>query len=264
MNSPIVMITGATSGIGKATALRFAQEGYRVILTGRRTQRLDALQATLEKEYQTDALSVTLDVQDKHAVSQAIEKLPSDWKNISILVNNAGTALTTDSIQTGDPDNWDIMIDTNIKGLLYVTRAILPGMLERNSGHIINVGSIAGHEYYPGGNVYSATKHAVKAINKSLRLDLLGEPIRVSSVDPGMVYTEFSAVRWNDVEKADKFYEGIDTLQAEDIADAIAYCAQVPPHVNIEDMVVMPTCQASTNHVKRKDSSEHGTFIDSD
>ena len=264
MSTPIVFITGATSGIGKATAIRFAKDGYHVILAARRTERLEQLKQTIETDHPTKVLTLTLDIQDNSAVTQAISSLSDEWKHIDVLVNNAGTAITTDSIHEADPKNWDTMIDTNIKGLLYVTRAILPGMLERNNGHIINIGSVAGHEYYPGGNIYSATKHAVKAINKSLRLDLLGKPIRVTSVDPGMVHTEFSAVRWNDHDKAEKFYDGIATLQPEDIADAIAYCAQVPKHVNIEDMIVMPTCQASVNHVHRKNSSESSTFANID
>jgi 3-hydroxy acid dehydrogenase / malonic semialdehyde reductase len=264
MSTPIAFITGATSGIGKATAIRFAKDGYRLILAARRTERLDTLKSTIQTEQQTEVLTLTLDIQNNSAVTQAIDNLSDEWKHINVLVNNAGTAITTDSIHEADPKNWDTMIDTNIKGLLYVTRAILPGMLDRNNGHIINIGSIAGHECYPGGNIYSATKHAVKAINKSLRLDLLGKPIRVTSVDPGMVHTEFSAVRWNDHDKAEKFYADITTLQPEDIADAVAYCAQVPKHVNIEDMIVMPTCQASVNHVYRKNSSESSTFANID
>ena len=260
MSIPIVFITGATSGIGKATAIRFAKDGYHVILAARRTERLEQLKQTLETDYSTRVFTLTLDIQDNSAVTQAINNLSDEWRCINVLVNNAGTAITTDSIQDADPKNWDIMIDTNIKGLLYVTRAILPGMLDRSRGHIINIGSIAGHEYYPGGNVYSATKHAVKAINKSLRLDLLGKPIRVTSVDPGMVHTEFSAVRWNDYEKGEKFYDCIDALQSEDIADAVVYCAQVPKHVNIECMIVTPTCQASGNHVYRTNSTTQSAF----
>ncbi len=260
MTKPIALITGATSGIGRATAERFAKDGYNVIITGRRTERLANIADELSQAYQTNILPLTLDVQNNEQVKQAISDLSEEWQAITVLVNNAGTALTTDTIQDGDPANWDIMIDTNIKGLLYVTRAILPGMLQRENGHIINIGSTAGHECYPGGNVYCATKHAVKAINKTLRIDLIGKPIRVTSIDPGMVHTEFSAVRWDDAEKGDKLYADMVPLQARDIADAVAYVAQVPKHVNVETMVVMPTAQASTTLVHRENASDASVF----
>ena len=251
MKPNIVLITGATAGIGKATAMRFAQQGCNLILCARREERLKELAQTLTTNWSIKVLPVTLDIQNNEAVSNAIKNLPEAWQSIDVLVNNAGTALTTDKIQDANTANWDIMIDTNIKGLLYMTRAVINGMLHRGTGHIINIGSIAGHEYYGGGNIYCATKHAVKAINKTLRIDLLGSPIRVTSIDPGMVHTEFSAVRWNDHEKAEQFYADNTPLQANDIADAIVYCANAPQHVNVETMVIMPTCQASTNHLHR-------------
>ena len=258
MKPHIVLITGATAGIGKATATQFAQQGSNLILCARRQERLETLAHQLSSQYSIKTLPITLDIQDNNAITRCINNLPDEWQAIDVLVNNAGTAITTDKIQEANPANWDIMIDTNIKGLLYMTRAVISGMLERDKGHIINIGSIAGHEYYSGGNVYCATKHAVKAINKTLRIDLLGTPIRTTSIDPGMVHTEFSAVRWNDHEKAEQFYADSTPLQPDDIADAIVYCANAPQHVNVETMVIMPTCQASTNHLHRDgDSKNH-------
>ena len=254
MSHHTVLITGASSGIGKATAIAFAKAGANIIISARRKERLDALAAQLQSDYQTNVLAITLDVQDRSSVETMLSTLPAPFNAIDVLVNNAGLALTTDKIQEANPDNWDTMIDTNIKGLLYVTRAILPGMIERGKGHVINIGSIAGHEYYPGGNIYCATKHAVKAITKNLRIDLMGTPIRVSSIDPGAVSTEFSAVRWDDQTKADQFYNEFDALQPEDIADSIVFCSQAPPHVNIAEMIVMPTCQPSANHIHRHSS----------
>ncbi len=252
LKDKIVFITGASSGIGKACAEQFARAGAHVILTARRLDRIEQLAKALERQHHIKTLTLQLDVQDKSMVKRVIDELPDDWKNIDILVNNAGLALTTDSIQDGDPDNWDVMIDTNVKGLLYVTRQIITGMLARNSGHIVNIGSIAGHEFYPGGNIYSATKHAVKAIHHALRLDMLDKPIRVSHISPGAVETEFSEVRWNDKEKAKSFYEDFTPLAADDIADAVIYCTSRPAHVNIAEVTVMPTDQASCNHVYRR------------
>ena len=252
LSNKIAFITGASSGIGKACAEQFAQAGAHVIVTARRLDRIQTLADELQKKYNIKTLALKLDVQDKTMVKKVVETLPSEWQHIDVLVNNAGLALTTDAIQDGNPDNWDVMIDTNIKGLLYVTRQIITGMLKRNAGHIINIGSIAGHEFYPGGNIYSATKHAVKAIHHALRLDMLHTPIRVSHISPGAVETEFSEVRWNDKAKAKDFYEDFTPLVADDIADAVMYCASRPAHVNIAEVTVMPTDQASCNHVSKQ------------
>ena len=246
-----VLITGASSGIGYATAEEFASQGARLIVTARRESRIKALANKLTKKCAVHVLPLALDVRDRQACEQVVSSLSEEWSAIDVLVNNAGMALTTSPIQDGDPADWDCMIDTNLKGLLYMTKAVLPDMLARGVGHIINIGSIAGHEYYPGGNIYCATKHAVKAITKNLRLDLLGSPIRVSSVDPGQVATEFSEVRWQDKQKADEFYAQFVALQAADVANAVVYCANTPQHVTIAEMIVMPTCQASANHLHR-------------
>lgn len=253
-----VLVTGASSGIGKSTAEQFAAMGANIILTARRLDRIEALAAELEKTYNVSVLPLKMDVQDKDAVFSAIESLPADWSDIEVLVNNAGLALSTDKLDKGDTDNWDTMIDTNIKGLLYVTRAILPGMVERQNGHVINVSSIAGHDCYIAGNVYSATKHAARAISKSLRLDLMGSGLRVSDVAPGAVHTEFSEVRWKDKGKSDSFYEDFEPLRADDIADAIVYCATRPQHVDVAEIVVMPTCQASVSNIHKKSGKSGG------
>lgn len=247
----IVVITGASSGIGEACARRFAKAGARLILVARRLERITALAEALAEQFGSQVLPLSLDVSDSGKVKQTFCHLPEAWQAIDILVNNAGLARGTDPIQTADLANWDAMIDTNMKGLLYVTRAVLPGMLARKTGHVINIGSIAGHEYYPGGNVYCATKHAVKALTKTLLIDLLGTPVRVSSVDPGAVETEFSEVRWQDKARAKAYYDDFTPLVADDIADAVVYCASCPPHVTIAEMVVLPTDQASTNHIHR-------------
>lgn len=256
LKNQIVFITGASSGIGKACAEQFAASGANVILTARRLDRITALAKELKTKYQIEALPIKLDVQVNDQVVQVVNGLPESWKKINILLNNAGLALATDTIQESEISNWNTMIDTNIKGLLYVTRAILPGMIARKQGHIVNIGSVAGHEYYPRGNIYSATKHAVKAINKSLRLDLLGTNIRVSEIAPGMVETEFSEVRWNDKERAKQFYADIEPLLPEDIADAVLYCTTRKPHVNVEEIIVTPTSQASANHVFRQHAGQ--------
>mgnify|MGYP006421124883 CR=1 FL=1 len=251
LKNKTVLITGASSGIGRAAAEQFAAQGCRLIITARRLLRLEALSAKLQSEQGVDVLPLALDIQDKVAVKSTIESLSPDWSSIDVLVNNAGLALGSELFQNGNVDDWDRVIQTNVNGLLYVTRAVLPGMLKRQNGHIINVGSIAGREYYPTGNVYSASKHAVKAISKSLRLDLLGTPLRVSEVAPGAVNTEFSEVRWNDKTKADAFYEGFDALSGDDIADAIVYCATRPAHVDVAEIAVFPTSQASANHLHK-------------
>lgn len=251
LKNKIVFITGCSSGIGKASALQFASQGAKLILTARRMDLIESLAQTIKQKLNTEVLPIQLDIQDKSAVLSTIKNLPAEWQKIDILVNNAGLALGVDKMQDANVDNWDVMINTNLHGLLYVTRAILPGMIARNSGHIVNIGSIAGHEYYPGGNIYCATKHAVKAISKSLRIDLLGKNIRVTEIDPGMVHTEFSEVRLKDKERANSVYQGFEPLVADDIADAIMYCTTRPSHVNISEIMLFPTAQASANHIYR-------------
>jgi 3-hydroxy acid dehydrogenase/malonic semialdehyde reductase len=249
-----VLITGASSGIGEACARIFALHGARLILTARRKDRLQALAKELQELHETETLLLELDVRIKAEVEEALTTLPVEWRSIDLLINNAGLALSSELIQHGSLDHWETMIDTNVKGLLYVSHFILPGMLERNQGHIINIGSLAGEECYPGGNVYCATKHAVRAITKSMRMDLLGSAIRVTEIAPGAVKTEFSAVRWQDKQKADAFYENFVPLLPEDIADAAFYCATRPSHVDISLLNIMPTVQASAQNLHRKNS----------
>lgn len=219
----IILITGASSGIGQACARLFAAQGARLILSARREARLNELAQELKQHYGTNAYLLPLDVRYKEQVHQAIGSLPSEWSAIDILINNAGLALDSLPLAQGIEDHWDVMIDTNIKGLLYVSRAILPLMLQRGTGHVVNIGSISGHEYYPNGNVYVATKHAVHALSKCMRLDLLGSAVRVTEIAPGIVETEFSEVRWNDKQKAKEFYKDLQPLVAEDVADTILY-----------------------------------------
>ncbi|HAT8059474.1 TPA: SDR family NAD(P)-dependent oxidoreductase [Legionella pneumophila] len=252
LNNKIVMITGASSGIGQACARLFAAQGARLILAARRVERLHELSSELKHHNNQEHYILPLDVCKKDLVRQQIESLPGQWNSIDVLINNAGLALDTLPLHQGILEHWDTMIDTNIKGLLYISRLILPGMLERNSGHVINIGSIAGHECYPNGNVYSATKHAVHAISKSMRLDMLGSAVRVTEIAPGAVETEFSEVRWKDKQRAIDFYKDFQPLMAEDVADAVLYCATRPLHVDIEQMIIMPTVQASANHLSRK------------
>lgn len=245
MNSKIALITGATSGIGEATTLKLAENGFDVIITGRRNDRLIALEEKLNK-YGTRVLSLCFDVRVESEVKSAIENLSNDWKNVDVLVNNAGLAAGLSSLQEGDTDDWNRMIDTNVKGLLFVTRYVSPLMIKREKGHIINIGSIAGKEVYPNGNVYCATKHAVDALTKGMRIDMLKHNIKVTQVCPGAVETEFSIVRFHgDEDRASKVYEGFDNLIADDIADCIWFAVSRPPHVNINDMIVMPTAQAT-------------------
>ena len=242
----IALITGASSGIGKASAVEFAKHGVDIIAIARRLERIVDLKDELEDKYKINVLPVKLDVRDKDAVLDYLQNLPDRWKNIEILINNAGLSKGLEKLQDGKIENWELMIDTNIKGLLHVTKAILPGMIERNSGTIVNIASIAGHETYIGGNVYCATKSAVLQLSKALRMDVLGYDIRVVSIDPGMVETEFSIVRFDgDKEKADKVYENITPLSAKDVAEAVWFAVSRPKHVTIEDMVIMPTQQAS-------------------
>ncbi|WP_269686045.1 SDR family NAD(P)-dependent oxidoreductase [Flavobacterium lacustre] len=244
------LVTGATSGIGRATARILAKNNYKIILCGRREDRLTALEKELS-EY-TEIHTLSFDVRDKKAVFESINSLPEAFSTIDILINNAGNAHGLDPIQTGDLDDWDAMIDINVKGLLYVSKAIIPQMIERKSGHIINIGSIAGKEVYPNGNVYCASKHAVDALNQSMRMDLNPYGIRVGAIHPGMVETEFSEVRFKgDTDRASTVYKDIKALQAEDIADIIYFVVSRPSHVNIGDLVVFPTAQASATIVNR-------------
>lgn len=244
-------ITGATSGIGKATAQLFAQNKIRLILCGRRTKRLIQLKEELSNL--TDVTTLQFDVRNKKEVFNAIKSLPEVFQKIDILINNAGNAHGLSSIQDGNLDDWDAMIDINVKGLLYVSRAILPKMVERNAGFIVNIGSIAGKEVYPNGNVYCASKHAVNALNKAMRIDLNNYNIRVSAIHPGLVETEFSEVRFKgDTIKAKNVYKGFKALQAEDIAEIIHFVITRPYHVNIEDLIVYPTAQASATILNKE------------
>jgi 3-hydroxy acid dehydrogenase / malonic semialdehyde reductase len=248
----IIMITGATAGFGRATAMKFAKNGYDVIITGRRKDRLNELEKELSK-YKVKVLSLNFDVRKNSEVVKTINSLPDEWKKIDILVNNAGLAAGLEHVNDGNTDDWDRMIDTNVKGLLYVTRAVSPLMVARNKGHIFNIGSIAGKCAYENGNVYCATKSAVDSLTRSMRIDLLKHNIKVTQIAPGMAETEFSLVRFHgDEERASAVYKGIDALTANDIADAIYYCATLPPHVCINDLVITPTQQADVFYnVKR-------------
>lgn len=244
------LITGATSGIGRATAQILAKNNYKIILCGRRENRLTELKKELSEF--TEIHTLSFDVRDKKAVFESINSLPPTFSNIDVLINNAGNAHGLDSIQNGDLDDWDAMIDINVKGLLYVSKAIIPWMIEQKSGHIINIGSIAGKEVYPNGNVYCASKYAVDALNKSMQMDLNPFGIRVGAIHPGMVETEFSEVRFKgDTERAANTYKGLKPLKPEDIADIIYFVVSRPYHVNIADLIVFPTAQASATIVNR-------------
>ncbi|MEH6511641.1 SDR family NAD(P)-dependent oxidoreductase [Maribacter arcticus] len=243
-------ITGATSGIGKATAINFALNGINLVLCGRRQERLDVLKEELGKEVNVHTLN--FDIRDKESVQEAISSLPKEFAQIDILINNAGNAHGLDTIQEGSIDDWDAMLDINVKGLLYVSKALIPQMVERKSGHIINIGSTAGKEVYPKGNVYCASKHAVDAINQGMRIDLNPFGIRVGAVNPGLVETEFSNVRFKgDENRAENVYKGFEPLKPEDIAEIIHFVVTRPYHVNIADLVVMPTAQASSTIVNK-------------
>lgn len=254
MSSKIIFVTGATSGFGKAIAILFAANGYNVIINGRRKERLEALDAEIRKAYGVEVYRLPFDVRDQKAVQSAIETLPETWKKIDILVNNAGLASGLSDIQDGSIDDWDAMIDTNVKGLLYVTRAVAPLMVARKSGHIINISSIAGKEVYPKGNVYCASKHAVDALNKAMRIDMLPYNIKVTSINPGMAETEFSIVRFHgDKERAENVYKGIEALSADDVAETVWFAASRPAHVNINELIVMPTAQANSRDAIREE-----------
>jgi 3-hydroxy acid dehydrogenase/malonic semialdehyde reductase len=247
------LITGATSGIGEACAHLFAQQGYRLLLIARREHRLDEIAKHFTDKYAIEIKTLVADVRDKVKLTEVLETLPEEWKDIDVLINNAGLSKGLDPIDKGNTDDWDTMIDTNVKGLLYMTKIVSNWMIKSGKGHIINIGSIAGKEVYPNGNVYCATKHAVDALNKGMRVDLLPYGIKVTAINPGMVETEFSEVRFNgDAEKAKKVYEGLDPLMAQDIAEAIWFAVSRPAHVNINDMLIMPTAQATATLVNRK------------
>jgi len=249
----IILITGASAGIGRACAEAFARAGTKLILIARRKDRLQELSTDLKQKHGTISYIVQLDVRDRKAVQQVFNKLPDSWQTIDVLVNNAGLSRGLEKLHEASIDDWEEMIDTNVKGLLYVTRAVLPGMVERKRGTVINIGSIAGHELYPKGNVYAATKFFVDAITKGARMDLVDTPIRICTVDPGLVETEFSSVRYRgDEERAKKAYMGLKPLTPQDIADAVFYCATRPPHVQISEMIILPVHQASTTLVHRK------------
>jgi len=249
LTNKIVLVTGASSGIGRAAAIRFSEAGARVIVAARREDRLKQL----ADELKTDCFAMALDVRDRSAVDKALGSLPTAWRAIDILVNNAGLSRDMSKLHEGRHDSWEDMIDTNVKGLLWVSRAVVPGMLERGRGHVINVGSIAGHEVYPNGNVYCASKFAVDALTKGMRMDLVDTPIRVTTVDPGMVETEFSEVRfYGDKERAKKVYTGIAPLTGEDVAEAIVWAATRPDNVQIAQIVILPKAQASVMVSHRK------------
>ncbi len=247
-----IMVTGATAGFGSAIAGKFAKNGYRVIITGRRKERLLELEKELTGEG-VEVLPLNFDVRDLAAVKAAVENLPAEWKNIDILVNNAGLAVGLSHIDNGDTEDWDRMIDTNVKGLLYVTRTVTPLMVAHGGGHIFNISSIAGKEVYENGNVYCASKHAVDALSKAMRIDLLKQGIKVTNIAPGMAETEFSIVRFKgDSEKADAVYKGVKALAAGDIAEVIYFCATLPEHVCINDLTITPSQQASAGYLNRK------------
>lgn len=241
----IALVTGATSGFGKAIAEKFAEEGYDVIITGRRSELLQEVAAYIQKKNSVKVLPLSFDVRNRNSVNLNLQNLPAEWRNIDVLVNNAGLALGRDYFEEADMEDWETMIDTNIKGLLYVSRAIIPYMIEAKKGHIINMGSVAAIDNYEKGNVYCATKSAVKSISHNMRIDLLRHRIKVTAIHPGAAETEFSIVRFKGNEEAAKaVYEGYKALSAEDVADVVFYCASLPPHVCINDLTVTPTAQA--------------------
>ncbi|MDF3077045.1 MAG: NAD(P)-dependent oxidoreductase [Sphingobacteriaceae bacterium] len=251
--SKIALITGATSGIGEASAILLAQQKYNLVLIARRTERLEQLSQRLKTEYGIETQTITLDVRNNEDVQQKLEALWENWKAVDVLINNAGLSQGLDPIDKGNTDDWDVMIDTNVKGFLYVTKVVSAWMVRRQQGHIVNLGSIAGKETYLNGNVYCATKYAVDSLSQAMRIDLLPHRIKVTAINPGAVETEFSEVRFKgDEERAKKVYEGYEPLTAQDIADAIWYAVSRPLNVNINDMVITPIAQANTSHLLRK------------
>ncbi len=249
----IALITGASSGIGEACAHVFARQGFKLILTGRQTDKLESLASALNMQYQTEVAVAAFDIRNKNEVQQNLETLPETWKKVDVLINNAGLSMGLEPINQGNPDDWDVMIDTNIKGLLYASKVVSNWMIANGAGHIVNLGSIAGKEVYPNGNVYCATKHAVDALNKAMRVDLLPHGIKVSAINPGAVETNFSNIRFKgDTERAKKVYEGFEPLVAADIAETIWFIVSRPPHVNINDLTIMPAAQANAVNFARK------------
>lgn len=247
-----VLITGASSGIGMSCANKFAESGSRLILIARRSERLKQLAIKLKERFRTESLVIELDVRKRVDVAKKLASLPKEWQDIDILINNAGLSRGLDKLYEGSIDDWEEMIDTNVKGLLYVSRAIVPGMVSKGIGMIVNIGSIAGQEVYPKGSVYCASKFAVDALTRGLRMDLVDTPIRVCTVDPGLVETEFSNVRFRgDTQRASQTYQHMTPLTPDDVADAVLFCATRPPHVQLAQIVMMPTCQASTTLVHR-------------
>ncbi len=245
-----VLITGASSGIGAACAIKFAGAGCRLILAARRADRLKEIATELK----TETYLLQLDITSRAAVEKAVTGLPDEFRQIDVLINNAGLGRGLDKLHEGNIDGWEEMIDTNIKGLLYMSRIVIPQMVERGSGHIINIGSIAGHQVYPGGNVYCATKHAVNALTQGMRIDLVDTPVRVSTVDPGLVETEFSQVRfYGDTERAARTYRGYQPLTGDDIAEAVVWVADRPPHVQVAEVIILPTAQASALHLHKEE-----------
>ena len=256
LQNQIVLVTGASSGIGRACARSLAKNGSRLILNARRTERLEALAEELRQTYGTASLICPFDVRNLDRAKAAIEKLPGEWQSIDILINNAGLARGFEKFQEGRIEDWEEMIDSNVKGLLYVTRLVLPGMLSRGKGHIVNIASIAGIQTYPRGNVYCASKAAVRVLSDGLRQDLLGTPIRVTTISPGLVETEFSQVRFRgDTERAAQVYNGLTPLTGDDVADAVVYAVTRSPHVNINEIVILPTDQASSTMVHRREAA---------
>lgn len=250
---PIAIITGATAGFGRATAMALARNSYDVIITGRRSEKLEKVEEEIRSKTDADVLSLNFDIRAREEVQDACAKLVGKWENIDLLVNNAGLAAGLSLIHEGSMEDWEQMIDTNIKGLLYMTRLITPGMVKRKKGHIINIGSIAGKEAYEKGNVYNASKFAVDGLTQAMRIDLVDYGIKVSAINPGAAETEFSLVRFKgDREQADQVYEGFIPLYAEDIAEAILFVANRPPHVNIDDLIIMPAAQARSRKINRK------------
>jgi 3-hydroxy acid dehydrogenase/malonic semialdehyde reductase len=249
----IALVTGATSGIGRATAIMLAKNEYDLIITGRRNNRLIDLKEELCKINNCEVLILNFDIREREETKNQIESLSGKWNNIHLLINNAGLAAGLDFIHAGDIDDWETMIDTNIKGLLYISRAVMPGMVQRKTGHIVNIGSIAGKETYLKGNVYCATKHAVDSLTKAMRIDMLPHGIKVSSVNPGMVDTEFSLVRLGDKEAADKVYDGFTPLYAVDVAETVEFVINRPAHVTINDILIMPTAQANSSHTYKEE-----------
>lgn len=254
MKHRIVLITGASSGIGEACARKFASQGANLILNARNMSKLIELKEELTKAYPIDVHLLPFDVRDRNVVENALRTLPDEWKAIDILINNAGLVIGVDKEFEGNTDEWDIVIDTNIKGLLTMTRIVVPEMLKRGSGHIINIGSIAGEAAYPGGSVYCATKAAVKSLSDGLRIDLVDTPLKVTNIKPGMVETNFSVVRYRgNKETADNFYKGIHALSGEDVAESVYFAAATPPHVQVAEILLMPTYQATATVVYRKE-----------